>query len=162
VVTVDLTREQSPQLVPVPNLLNMSEDEARRAVARVQLTLNIGTGGGDVLGAARRVIRQRPVAGQLVPAGTAVSVDLATDAANPRNWWLAGLMAVGLVAAGGIGIRLRSRRRYPRTAPPLHVDATGRPLTAANIRLNESGPTWRIRAEARLDRGQQHMKEEKR
>jgi beta-lactam-binding protein with PASTA domain len=159
VVTVDLTREQSPELVPVPDLVDRSEDEARGAVERVRLIFDL-IGGNDSSGRSRHVVRQIPPAGKLVAAGTTVTVELAADETNGAPWLLLPLLiGVGLVAAG-TAARLQRRRHHKRLPEPPHVHAVGRPLTWTSTRIQESGPAHRISIKPRLDRGRQYLQEE--
>ncbi|TCM40414.1 beta-lactam-binding protein with PASTA domain [Kribbella sp. VKM Ac-2568] len=157
VVVVDLTREPKPKLVPVPDLLNRSEDEARGAVEGVQLLFDL-IGGSDASGRARHVIRQLPRAGELVPTGTTVTVEFATNESTWPSWLLPLLIGFGLLAAGTAN-RLQHRRHPDRIRPLPGVEAAGRLLTPASPHIHESGPAHRIRVKTRLDRGRQHLQE---
>jgi beta-lactam-binding protein with PASTA domain len=161
IVTVDLTREQSPKLVAVPDLVDRNEEEARDFVERVQLIFDL-MGGKDSAGRSRHVVRQVPPAGSLVPAGTTVTVELAADETNGTPWSLLPLLiAVGLVAGGAAAsIERRHARKRSRGLPP-HIRAAGRPLTLESIRLQESSPAHRIRVKPHVDRGRQYLQEEK-
>jgi hypothetical protein len=160
IVTVDLTREPSPRLVPVPDLMGDSEDAARSAVTRVQLIFDL-LGGSSASGGSRHVVRQVPPAGRQVPAGTTVTVELAADETTGPPWTLLALLVgVGLVGSTAMARRLRRRPPRPKHAPPPQVRAIARPLTTTSSRLEESGPAHRIRIRPHVDRGQQHLREE--
>jgi beta-lactam-binding protein with PASTA domain len=157
VVTVDLTREASPRLVSVPDLLDQSEEDARTAVERLELIFDlIGQSGSSSL--SRHVVSQVPPAGELVPAGTTVTVKLAADETTRVPWWLAALLAAGLVTAW-TARRLHQRHRNKGPRQP-DVRATGRPLARTDARIEESGPPHRIGIRSRLDRGRQHLQED--
>jgi beta-lactam-binding protein with PASTA domain len=160
VVTVDLNREPTRELVPVPDLLNRSEDEARGAVERGRLIFEL-IGGSDTSGRSRHVTDQAPGAGELVPAGTTVTVELAADESRWPSWLLPLLIGTGLLAAG-TATRLQHRRGPDRLEPLPQVQAVGRPLTPTSPSIQESGPAHRISVKARLDRGRQFLREDKR
>jgi hypothetical protein len=172
VVSIDLTRETAPQLVQVPDLTGKSEEDARGAVEDLELIFD-PIGRTDASGQPRRVVRQFPPAGRQVPAGTAVSVDLAAFETEPTNlsrWWLP--LLIGVAALGGTtAASLWNRRRSPkqtgvaepeatRTGAPPRVRAAPQPLGVASIHLDESGPSHRIRIRAHRDPGRQYLQEE--
>ena len=161
IVTVDLTREPSPHLVPVPDLVGDGEDEARGAVERVQLVFDL-LGGKNAPGRRRHVVRQVPPAGRQVPAGTTVTVELAADGTTGPPWMLLPLLiGVGLVGGTAMARLVRRRRPRPKHGPP-QVRAIARPLTVTSNRLEESGPAHRIRIRAHVDPGRQYVREEDR
>ncbi|WP_410790649.1 PASTA domain-containing protein [Kribbella sp. C-35] len=152
VVAVDVTRAPKPKLVPVPDLLNRGEDEARGAVEGVELIFALVGGSGRD----RQVISQQPRPGELVPTGTTVTVELA---ASESNWpsWLVPLVLVTAVLAAGTVSRIRHRPgTHPKPVP--HVQAAGR-LAPGIPQIHESAPAHRIRINARLDPGRQYLQE---
>ncbi|GAA1573388.1 hypothetical protein GCM10009789_28620 [Kribbella sancticallisti] len=156
VVAVDVTRAPKQKLVPVPDLLNRSEHEARDAVEGVELILDL-IGGSDASGRERQVISQQPRAGELVPTGTTVTVEFAASESNWPSWLLPLVLGMAVLAVGAAG-RLR-HRSHPKPNHPLpQVHAAGR-LTPGTPRIHESGPAHRIRVNARLDRGRQYLQE---
>ncbi|WP_432889962.1 PASTA domain-containing protein [Kribbella sp. CA-245084] len=156
-VTVDVTRAPKPKLVAVPDLLDRSEAEARGAVEGAELVFDL-IAGKDASGRERHVISQQPRAGELVPTGTTVTVDLAASEPSWPSWLVPLLLATAVLAVGAAG-RLQHRRRLkPRPDPVPQVHATGR-LTPGTPRIQESGPAHRIRINARLDRGRQYLQE---
>ncbi|MEU4292630.1 PASTA domain-containing protein [Kribbella sp. NPDC026596] len=159
VVTVDLNREPTRELVPVPDLLNRSQDEARSAVERGRLLFEL-ISGSDSPGGSRHVTRQTPSAGELVPEGTTVTVELAADESNWPSWLLPLLIGAGVLAAGKAA-RVHKRGQTDGRLLP-QITAVGRPLTPTSPSMQESGPSHRISVKARLDRGQQYLQEDKR
>ncbi|RZT28010.1 beta-lactam-binding protein with PASTA domain [Kribbella sp. VKM Ac-2569] len=157
VVAVDVTRAPKPKLVPVPDLLNRSEDEARGAVEGVELIFDL-IGGRDASGRDRQVISQQPRAGELVPTGATVTVEFAADESNWPSWLVPLLLGTAVLAAGTISrIRHRpGRDPKPKPVPQIHVAER---LTLGIPQLHESGPAHRIRINARLERGRQSLQE---
>lgn len=157
IVTVDVTRAPKPKLVPVPELLDRSEAEARGAVEGAELIFDL-IARKDASGRERHVISQQPRAGELVPTGTTVTVDLAAGESSWPPWLVPLLLGTAILAVGAAG-RLQHRRQpKPRPDPVPQVHATGR-LTPGTPRIQESGPAHRIRINARLDRGRQNLQE---
>ncbi|TCC27344.1 PASTA domain-containing protein [Kribbella speibonae] len=157
VVTVDVTRAPKPKLVPVPDLLDRSEAEARGAIEDVELILE-PIRGSDASGGERHVVSQQPRAGELVPTGTTVTVRLAADEWTWPSWLVPLLLVTAAVAVGAAGAFQHRRGPKPRIDPMPQVRAEGR-LTPGASRIHESGPAHRIRVEARLDRGRQYLQE---
>jgi beta-lactam-binding protein with PASTA domain len=156
VVAVDVTRAPNPQLVPVPNLLNRSEDEARGAVEGVELVFDL-IGGSDS-GRGRQVVSQQPRAGELVPTGTTVTVEFAVNESGWPSWLVPLLLGTAVLAVGAASRLQRHRHPKPRAYPVPRIQAAGR-LTLGTPRIRESGPAHRIRVNARLDRGRQYLQE---
>ncbi|WP_165547083.1 PASTA domain-containing protein [Kribbella sindirgiensis] len=157
VVTVDVTRAPKPTLVPVPDLLDRSEAEARGAIEDVELILAL-IRGSDASGGERHIVSQQPRAGELVPTGTTVTVNLAADESTWPSWLVPLLLVTAAVAVGAAG-RFQHRRGPKQPIDPMpHVRAEGRLLPGAP-RIHESGPAHRIRVDARLDRGRQYLQE---
>ncbi|TCC01926.1 PASTA domain-containing protein [Kribbella soli] len=155
VVAVDVTRAPKPKLVPVPDLLNRSEDDARGAVEGAELIFDL-IGGSDASGHEQQVISQQPRAGELVPTGTTVTVEFAASESNWPSWLVPLLLGTAVLAAGTVS-RIRHRPGSdPKPVP--HVQAAGR-LTPGIPQIHESGPAHRIRVNARLDRGRQYLQE---
>ncbi len=110
-VTLILEKPVQPGLVPVPDLIGSSEDEARGAV----------------------------------------------ESGRP-SWLVPLLLGTAVLAVGAAG-RFRHRRHpKPRVSPVPQVHAVGR-LTPGIPQIKESGPTHRIRVDARLDRGHHYLQE---
>ncbi|TKK79149.1 PASTA domain-containing protein [Kribbella jiaozuonensis] len=157
VVTVDLTREVEPRLVAVPDLVDRSEDEARTRVEQLELIFDL-VGESRPATLSRHVVRQVPPAGQLVPAGTTVTVELAADDVAQVPWWLGPLLVAGVFAAWTARrLQQRHRDRGPRQ-PSIH--AGGQPLTRVEARIEETGPAHRVRLRPGLDRGRQYIQED--
>lgn len=155
--TAPPTRAPNQKLVPVPDLLNRSEGEARGAVEGVELIFD-PVDGSDTSGRERQVISQLPRAGELVPTGTTVTVAFAADESNLPSWLVPLLLGTAVLAVGAVG-----RFRHPRGPNPPdrsvpRIQAAGR-LTPGVPRIHESGPAHRIRVNARLDRGRQYLQE---
>jgi beta-lactam-binding protein with PASTA domain len=160
-VTVDLTREPAPHLVPVPDLVGESEVDARSAVERVQLIFDL-LGGRSASVRSRHVVRQIPPAGRQVPTGTTVVVELAADEmTGPPRMLLPLLIGIGLVGGTAMARLLRRRTPRPRRGPP-QVRAVALPPTVTSNRLDESGPAHRVRISSHVDHGRQYMREEDR
>ncbi|MER7245545.1 PASTA domain-containing protein [Kribbella sp. NPDC000426] len=156
-VVVDVTRAPQPKLVPVPDLLNRSEADARGAVEGAELVFDL-IAGEDSAGRERHVVSQQPHAGDLVPTGATVTVEVV---ANESSWppWLVPLLLGTAVLAVALASRIQNLRRPKLPADPVpQVTATGR-LTPGTQRIHESGPAHRIRVNAHLDRGHQHLQE---
>jgi hypothetical protein len=92
-------------LVTVPNLLNLTEDEAVVALGG-DLRL------GDVQGSGGRIVAQLPQPGELVPRDSSVAVVLGVvsgDDASPLTAWLVAAAALAVLAAVVIVLLLRVR-----------------------------------------------------
>jgi beta-lactam-binding protein with PASTA domain len=157
VVAVDVTRAPKQKLVPVPDLLNRSEDEARGAVEGVELIFD-RIDGSDASGHERQVISQQPRAGEIVPTGTTVTVKFAASESDRPSWLVPLLLGTAVLAVGTAGRLQHRRTQKPRARPVPQVHAAGR-LSPGIARLHEFGPAHRIRVTARLDRGRQYLQE---
>jgi beta-lactam-binding protein with PASTA domain len=153
-VNVSVESAVDPEtLVPVPDLVGLTADEARQRVEADGLIL------GGELEVDEQIADQDPAAGTFVPLGTVVTVRaeipttpiVTPDPPDPWPSWLLAAVAALLAAAWLVRRLLRSRRdrRWVRR----HVRVERGPTTAGGPVVFEDGdrPTRVIRLEPHLD-----------
>jgi beta-lactam-binding protein with PASTA domain len=145
-------------LVEVPDLTGMTLDEARASLGDAGLVMGNGPGGGD-----GDVSGQQPEPGTLVPAGSPVTLELASSGIGGS--WLA-VAAVVLALAGGAALAtyqsLRPRRdrrwlrRHVRVVPRVSAPPG---FTARESPAGWSPPTVVVRLDPHPDEGTQVLEE---
>ncbi|MCL2526342.1 MAG: PASTA domain-containing protein [Coriobacteriia bacterium] len=78
--TVELTVSSGPELIAVPNVLNMSEDAATAAITSAGLRVRVINAAGEF----GLVIAQDPRAGQRVAANTQITITVGTGVGSPE------------------------------------------------------------------------------
>jgi len=112
-------------LVPVPNVVGLPREQAEAVLANAGLEFALQQGTGSVTG-------QEPTAGQLVAAGTVVTLEFTVSPPSPRPKWLlpvgGGALAVGLVGGSLLGRqvhRVRTERRWLDTEAEVRSTGSG-------------------------------------
>lgn len=159
-VSVDPIEPPSQSLVEVPDVTEMTVEEATAAVAAAGLVSgNTPDGDGDVES-------QQPEAGTLVRAGSAVTLTLTSSPEPP--WWpiapaataLVLLLVLGATLAAYQTTRASRDRRWLRKHMRLVPGAASAPgFDIRESRTELSAPTLVVRLEPQADRGKQVLEE---
>lgn len=141
---------QPPLLVPVPNLVGGSADEARYTVGRSGLSW------GSTQGSTEVVEGQQPSAGLLVPLGTVVTVSYR----QPTPWWLAfvGLaVLLGSLLLAHYRVQRHRDRRWVNDHVQVRLQTPRDPIVTEP--LDGGPPTTVVRIEPHPDSGSHALEE---